>query len=61
MLHARGQIKCRGCKQRGIIRAGPGKRSTEDECRSLGWNQLNFNPELGGSNTIMTETVNNKG
>lgn len=45
------------CKKRDIIRFGPGERSTENECNTLGWNQLKFNPELGGSNSIMSETV----
>jgi hypothetical protein len=45
------------CKKKDIIRSGPGERSTEDECNTLGWNQLKFNPELGGSNSIMSETV----
>jgi hypothetical protein len=45
------------CKKKDIIRSGPGERSTENECNTLGWNQLKFNPELGGSNSIMSETV----
>jgi hypothetical protein len=49
------------CKKKDIIRPGPGERSTEDECNTLGWNQLKFNPELGGSRSIMAETVTIRG
>ena len=47
-------------KGRYPARLCPGKRSAEDECYTLGWNQLNFNPEPTRVHTIMTETVNNK-
>jgi hypothetical protein len=45
------------CKKKDIIRPGPVERSADDECNTQGWNQLKFNPELGGSCSIMSETV----